>query len=307
MWMRLVTVFLPLCLFFNDEVQKRAMSSRLFQVLPWTALAGALALGVELALGGPLLKLVRGPMAQLFQYNRGFSYLVLLAFPILAALWISKRRWLLVALILILFIPSGLTESRAAKLALVAGLIVTLAAHFLPRITRYALSSITILSLGWPFAAQKIFLLHRDWAERLPHSWADRMEIWDYTSYRILDRPWFGWGLGSSPTLPVAEPHGSLYLVEGTAAAHPHNAVSQLWVELGVFGLAAGGLMALLVLYRASKLKPSLVPFAYGAWMASFCLAMIAYNFWSDSLWAAFALTGFAFAMLQKQALVKKF
>src|SRR6185437_9360075 len=48
------------------------------------ALAGAMGLSAELLAGGPLLKMMRGPAAGLFQYNRGLSYLVLLAFPVMA-------------------------------------------------------------------------------------------------------------------------------------------------------------------------------------------------------------------------------
>ncbi len=122
----------------------------------------------------------------------------------MAALWNSKKRWLIIPFILILFIPAGLTESRAAKLALVAGLATVLAAHFLPHITRRLLAIMPLAAIGWPFAAQKLFLTHRDWVEHLPRSWEDRVEIWDYMSYRILDKPWLGWGLGTSPKLPLS-------------------------------------------------------------------------------------------------------
>jgi O-antigen ligase len=303
MWIRVTTIFVPLCLFSNPQIQKRAASSQLFGVLPWAACAGALALGIELALHGPLLKFVRGPAAQLFQYNRGFSYLVVLAFPIMAGLWISKRRGLLAAFVLILFIPASLTESRAAKLALVLGLLATAAYYVLPVVTRRLMMLLPFVVLGWPVVAQKIFLYHHDWIDRMPHSWQDRMEIWDYMSYRIFERPLLGWGLGSSPALPLAEPHGALYRVTLTPAPHPHNAVLQLWVELGLPGLALGIVFALFALQRIGRLGPAIAPFAAGAWAAGFCLAMIAYNFWADSLWAAFALTWLAVAMLEQKPL----
>jgi len=301
MWEQLATIFLPLCVYANASIQKRAASPRLFKVLPVAAAIGALALGVELSLHGPLLKLVRGPAAGLFQYNRGFSYLVVLGFPIMAGLWVTKRRWLILLFILILLLPASLTESRAAKLAVVLGLLTALAAHLLPLMTRRSLMALSIVAIGWPFAVQQLFLHHHKWIESLPSSWQDRMELWDYMSYRILERPIFGWGLGSSPTLPLAEPHGSLYRYELVSAPHPHNAIIQLWVELGLPGLAFGLIFAFFMLNRAGRLPHSLMPFAMGAWMAAFCLAMISYNFWTDSLWSALALTAFAFALLQRQ------
>lgn len=300
-WEELITIFLPLSLLTASSVQKHAGRKRLFAILPWLVMIGAAALGVELSLGAPLLKWKNGQGTLLSQYNRGFSYLVLLAFPVMAALWTSKRRWMIVPFILILLFPASLTELRAAKLALVLGLIVVLAAHYMPTITRRLLGIAPFLVIGWPLAAQTLFLAHHDWIKHLPHSWEDRMEIWDYMSYRVFEKPWLGWGLGSSPKLPFAQPNGALYRVELYGAPHPHNALIQLWVELGVPGVAFGILFALHMLLRTGRLKPALAPFACGAWMAGFSLAMIAYDFWTDSFWAAFALTGFAFALLHRQ------
>lgn len=306
-WEELITIFLPLSLLTAPLIQKHARSPRLFALLPWLTMVSVVAFGFELALNEPLFIFLNGKAGALTRYNRGFSYLVILAFPLMAGLMISKRRWMIVPFLLMLFFPASLTESRAAKLALVLGLLTVLAARFLPLLTRRLLFAVPILSIGWPFAVQKIFLEHRAFVEHLPHSWEDRVEIWDYMSYRIFDRPWLGWGLGSSPMLSFKEPNGALYHVRLTDnAPHAHNALLQLWVELGLPGLILGITFALLVLHRISRLKPALIPFAAGAWVAAFCLAMIAYDVWSDSLWAAFALTGFAFALLQKQAGVQQ-
>lgn len=301
-WEKLVTIFLPLSLLWAPNVQKHAASPRLLMVLPLAVALGGLALGIELYLDGPLIKFLHGPSALVVQYNRGFSYLVILAFPAMAALAMTRRRQTIVPLMLILLIPASLTESRAAKLALIVGFITILAAHFLPKLTRGVLATLPILAVGWPFAAQRLFLDQHDRVERLPPSWLDRMEIWDYMSYRIIEHPWLGWGLGMGSHLSPAKPHGALYRFEVDPAAHPHNAAIQLWVELGIAGLIFGIIFALFTLHRAGKLPATLTPFALGAWAAAFCISMIAYNFWSDSLWAAFALTGFAFCLLAGQA-----
>jgi len=303
MWGQLVTIFLPLSLLTGIDLQKRAASAQLMPVLPIAAALGVLALGLELVLQGPILKLIRGPGAGLYQYDRGFSYLVVLAFPVMALIWNSKRRWSVVFLIALLFLPASYTASRAAKLALVLALLTSGAAFMLPVLTRRALMALPFAAALWPFAAQKLFLAHHDWVGRLPPSWQNRVEIWDYLSYRILERPFFGWGLNASRSLPFTEPHGALYHYVLGAEPHPHNAAIQLWVELGLPGLAFGIVFALLTLSRAGRLGSVLGPFALGAWVAAYCLAMISYNLWSDSLWAMFALTGFAFALQQKPAI----
>src|SRR5581483_7359093 len=100
--------------------------------------------------------------------------------------------------IVLLFIPASLTESRSAKLALVLALLVTGAAFILPVVTRRCLMFVPFLAACWPIAVQKIFLARPDLVNRLPHSWQDRVEIWDYMSYRIFDKPILGWGLRSS-------------------------------------------------------------------------------------------------------------
>jgi O-antigen ligase len=203
--------------------------------------------------------------------------------------------------ILILLIPTSLSESRTAKLALLLALAIAAIAHLWPVWTRRALAALPFLLIEWPFAAQKIFLTHYDWLAHLPKSWHQRMEIWDYMSYRIMEKPLLGWGLGTSHTLPFQEPNGAHYVLTKVAASHPHNAVIELWADLGMPGLALGIGFALLVLRKAGRLAPPLVPFALGAWVAGLCLTLVAYDLWTDSLFAAFAVTGFGFALLEKR------
>ena len=292
LWLKLTTIFVPLLLFSSPALQEAARHPRLFPILALAITTGALALGIELKSNGVMLHLLKGDGAFLAEYNRGISHVVMLAFPVMAWLWRSEKKWLIVPFLLILLFPTGLTESRSAKLALLLGVVVTLAAHKLPKLTRGALAGGTVLLLGWPFAAQRIFLDHVNWIERLPASWRARMEIWDYLSYHIQERPLLGWGLGTSHTLPFQQPHGLMYAFTLVPAAHPHNVVTELWVELGIPGLLLGLSFAYLTWKRATD------PFAQGAWVAGLCLALVAFNFWTDSLFAAFALTGFAFALL---------
>jgi O-antigen ligase len=305
---KLTTIFLPLCVLTSRDLAARAWSLRLMHVLIPAALIGAISFGIELKLGGPLLHVVSGPNSPLTDYNRGISYSVILALPLMAGLMTApsdltlKQRWAILALFVIaLMIPAGLTESRAAKLALVLGLATAFAGYVLPIVTQRILMLLPFLFIGWPFAARYVFVNHFDWLGHLPDSWRARMEIWDYMSYRIGEKPWLGWGLGSAHTLDFMEPHGVLYRFTVIPAAHPHNVITQLWVELGLPGLALGIFFALLMLCKAARLEKPLVPFALGAWAACFCLCLVAYNFWTDSIFAAMALTGFLFAMLNTQ------
>jgi exopolysaccharide production protein ExoQ len=199
-----------------------------------------------------------------------------------------------------------LTESRASKLAFVASLMTIFAATIAPRLVYHGLQGLIILLPAWPFAASWSFVHFQNRLFYLPESWRARVEIWDYISYRIFEHPWLGWGLGTSKLLDYKNPHGNLYRLVTDHAPHPHNVVLQLWVELGLPGLALGIAFAFLTLRQANRVSAPLVPFALGAWVAALCLSLVAYSFWTDSLFAAFALTGFAFALLERQPLTKR-
>ena len=53
-----------------------------------------------------------------------------------------------------------------------------------------------------------------------------RVAIWRFTTERVVERPWLGWGMDASRMWP------------GVIPLHPHNAALQVWLELGVVGAA---------------------------------------------------------------------
>ncbi len=296
--LKLVTILVPLSLYSCPQILPRAMSPKLFIILPWAAVVGVLALSLELALKGPLQMVLQGHI-RLTEYNRGLSYIVVLTLPIIAGLWTLGRRWVILPFVLALLVATDLTDSRAAKLALLLALATMVVATYLPLFTRRLLALLPITFVLWPFVVREIFLNHRSWIERLPDSWQARMEIWDYMSYRILERPWLGWGLGSSRFLSFQVPHGSSYHFVTMPASHPHNAIIQLWVELGLPGVALGIFFILWVLQLAVRLGPKMAPFALGTWTAGLCLSLVSYDLWTDSLLSAFALAAFLLMILQ--------
>jgi len=299
-WGRLLTIFVPLLFLLSAGVKRHADHPKFFIVIPAVLILAGLALAARLY---PQETATLPPemLTKLVKYNRGFSYLVLLSFPIMASLWLSKRRWLLLPFLLLLFIPAGLTESRSSKLALMVGLITIIVASIAPLVVRRLLAAAAIIAPGWSFVAREIFLKYPAILGPIPPSWRARVEIWDYMSYRIQEKPWLGWGLGTSHTLDFLKPHGAAYLFTKVPATHPHNVMTELWVELGLPGLALGIAFAFLTLKLVSEVDRRLVPFALGAWTVAFCFSLIAYDFWTDSLFAAFAMTALAFAILQKQ------
>ncbi len=298
---QITSFLLPLLLLTCPAILQYLRSPKLFPVVPIVIAVAAAALALELYLGAPVLRFFKGPQAAITEYDRGFSYLVVFFFPFLAWLWVSGRRAFAIGLLAIILVPASLTYSRSAKIALIAGFCVCVCVYFLPILSRRCLTLVLFCLIGWPFAVRMFFLKHFASLSHLPNSWRDRVEIWDYLSYRITERPILGWGMGTSRTLDFIHPHGALYVIRTEAAPHPHNVVIQLWVEMGIGGIALGLAFALLTLHKISRLDRSLVPFATGAWTAALCLSLISYNFWTDSFFATFALTGLMFALLNGQ------
>ncbi len=301
MLLQMATIMLPLALLFSPRVVAHIDTPYFFPTVTGAAAIGALAYGGEFISGFPLLHGIKGELASITEYNRGASYLAVFAFPLMGYLWIKGKRWKAIAFAAIMLIPVMLTESRATRLAFMLGGTVTILAHILPNLTRRSLTGLFILLLAMPFIVTAAFTQHPQWIDALPPSWHHRFEIWDYMSYRIFERPWFGWGLGSSHLLSYAQPHGMTYEYVRAAASHPHNAIIQLWVELGITGLILGASAAIALLQKASRFSSPIIPFALGAWAASLCISSVAYSFWDDSLFALFAMTMVAFIVLAHQ------
>jgi len=294
---QLATILIPLLLLACPAAQRRLAVPAVLRFWPWLLLLGAAALTAALWL---LHDAAVPDEYRLTKYNRGLSYGLLLCWPAMALLARRGQGGAAAALLVALLPALYLTHSRATQVAALLAVLVWGAARVMPVATRCGLGLALALTLGWPFWAQAVFSHNLDGVRGLPDSWAARMEIWDFMAYRIMERPWLGWGLGGSQGLSPALPHGELYRFTHAAVAHPHNAMTQLWVELGLPGLALGAGFALLMLRRAGRMARDVAPFALAGWAAALALGLVAYDLWTDSLLAALALTGFGFAVVAR-------
>lgn len=303
--LKMLTILLPLAFLFNPLVQEAAVQGLprllfLFRLL----LIGLALLATASAFG--IVFLGYNDTDFVTKLNRGFSYLLMLGWPLWAA-YLSLdgqgkpvRRWKVIGFLVVFLIALFINHSRAAQTGIVLSLVFFVVARFFPRLVCGALVLLTVLASFWPFGAQWLYANKLPFVLSLPKSWLARIEIWDYMSYRIMEKPFFGIGLGNASKVSVQTPHSSLYLFATAPAAHPHNAVTQLFGEMGLPGLILGLLFALWVLRGAWRLPSFLRPAALAAYGLTFWLTMTAYNFWTDSLWSAMALTAFAFLVLQR-------
>ncbi|MBG6239560.1 O-antigen ligase [Mycetocola sp. CAN_C7] len=77
-----------------------------------------------------------------------------------------------------------------------------------------------------------------------------RLDIWQTVIETASQRPWFGWGY-SSPWVPWVEPFNDLVVRRGVLQLHAHNAWLDVWLQLGIVGLALFTALILSVTWRS--------------------------------------------------------
>ncbi len=171
----------------------------------------------------------------------------------------------------------------APALALVAGLVAYVLTSSAPRVGPLLLSLATI---AFTLAAPLILGALRA-PPGIPLSWTARLDIWTFASARVLERPWFGWGLDASRTFGPAVP------------LHPHDAALQLWLELGVIGAALAAVFWAAVFWFAGVRAEDDRPVG-GAWAATaaayLTLGALSFGVWQE-WWLALGAVAFAAAL----------
>lgn len=180
--------------------------------------------------------------------NRTATIIAILAWP--AALSISRtygRRWA-IAFCAVAGATVFLLAPATPLLALVIGALAFAVAWYLPATAKVILLVVFALFI----CIVPFFDTLTPWATELltknftaPVSEVHRFVIWRFVGEHILERPVFGWGLEAARVFPGRETQ--LFLLtwpDGTPATgpalplHPHNAVVQIWLELGLIGVA---------------------------------------------------------------------
>ncbi|MBL8701851.1 MAG: O-antigen ligase family protein [Alphaproteobacteria bacterium] len=142
-------------------------------------------------------------------------------------------------------------ESLAAVMALVAGGGAALLASWNPRRARVALSGAIVAGFTLIVLVPRWALFQRVFADRARDGsiW-HRAEIWAFVTDRIAEHPVLGWGLNAARAIPG----GKDQIQPGIEKLplHPHNALLQLWLELGAVGATIGAVIALLIVRAAT-------------------------------------------------------
>lgn len=141
-----------------------------------------------------------------------------------------------------------------------------------------------LLIVAMPLLVLAIRIAHL--GPRLPLSWSMRTDYWGYALARVAEHPWRGWGLDASRAF---SPYIQL---------HPHNGPLQVWLELGLPGVAVAALAWAFLFRRGARDERSLAAAAAVAAGAVYLLfACVSFGVWQE-WWLALGALAAALAAL---------
>ena len=260
-----------------------------------------------------LMTVVEGEVRRVHpsEFNQNITMLMFHLWPgllVLSTLKGIRRRPLMIALFfLALAVPILISEHDSSLIALLGSILVLFLARQWPRLTTRALAA--IWCLGFALVLPLNFLAYNaelHLAEPLPNSYKARVIIWEYTSERVLERPWFGIGMDSTSEMRPDPPHKTApsrkekpegFVFKRTTAHHAHNIFLQSWYELGALGailIAAAGALTVL---RIDLLPLQAQPFAAATFAAFAIIAAFSWGMWQTWFMCAIALVPFYVAI----------
>ena len=222
--------------------------------------------------------------------NRGATILSLATVPAAVLFWMRGRRLAAAFLVLLVALAVVSTVNLSSKTGLAVGLACAVAAWYRPRALARLLAIVLVASFFVvPPLARVIPEPQRVW-EALPinASLHHRLTIWRFAAERIGEAPVFGWGMNAARSIPGGKDRielrrtdpgsGEVETVEEELLPlHPHNAVLQIWLELGAIGAALAASVLLLLVRRAGSDPAMLACIATAAAISS-----VSYGIWQS-------------------------
>ena len=237
----------------------------------------------------------------LFRLNRPAVAMTLMAWPLTAALlWLKGRPAALLPVCMFGIVL--LSESDSALFGLAAGIVLSgISVMSRPLGRRILALAVIVGFLGAPFIATGLHAMGLDRPDTLDselqqqvNSAQHRIYIWGFVADRIAEHPFQGWGFDSSRNMPNFGVQSFKQQPGQVMPLHPHNAVLQIWLELGLPGVLLAMGFVLCVIRRLDRLTPSAEICAQGFLASTLVIATSSYgiwqNMWVSVLFAAAAL-----------------
>ena len=266
--------------------------------------AAAIFLTLDLHFNGAIVRHLHKPQPANFDiavlYSRGATIHAVLLVPLSIILLRLGKPGLAVLQAAIGIIAILVTASLSAKMALGGALAAAAAIRLLPQLRWALLGLLALAAAALPF----IFPIGFDaattcWLDNNKASALHRIYIWNFAAERIAEHPVIGWGLDASRRIPGGDapliiyrcgadlqPTAKVAVESSYLPLHPHNAIMQLWLELGGIGtvLGFGMLIALLArAYGAAAWRDPTTQAAFGAsTLAGLAVALVSFGVWQE-------------------------
>ena len=308
----------------NEAELKIAMRWFLFGFL---FILGVVAL--ELVLGNPVYTAIKNIRPQdiglggPYWLNTAVVVLVLLIWPLCVALvklgaerfGNPKLLFMAICVFVAVLFLAVFIRFQSGALALMLGILSACVIWFLGRRAAMAASILFVL-VGLLLPTARTYfedpVLAFENVVSLSNSAKHRIAIWDFTVEKIEQKTLFGWGMNASRNLPdgksrLISKSGAIY---GDAMPlHPHNAILQMWLELGLPGIILYLTLGVYILMAAasrirSKFESSMM---VGQFVTIMIIANLSFGVWQAwwiaTLWLSAALMAMVATKFYNQSL----
>jgi exopolysaccharide production protein ExoQ len=257
----------------------------------------------DLALGGHLALFLHGPRPDgtdpALAYGRAATLNAILMVPVLVGLLRLGAFRLAAAYALLTAIAILQTSSLSAKTAFAAGLLTLAVVLILPQLRWVVLALLSLAVVTLPL----LFPLPLNaevtcWLANHKPSALHRLEIWSFVAEHIEQRPIAGWGLDAARRLPggtskliihhcdAADRPDGVALSSETLPLHSHNAILQVWLELGGIGVVLGFGPLIFAFWQAFRApawdsRPAQAMIA-GTITAAILIGLVGFGIWQE-------------------------
>lgn len=235
-------------------------------------------------------------------HNKAISFLVIIFWPIASVIWNKGFKIVTIVIGVFLFIAVISSYSSSSRVALILSVIMMLLSLYFSRHTIFIiLNFLFFIITPVMFVAFPIIINNKKIYDLFSFSIQHRIEIYDLVIKKILERPFFGWGIECTRFFEITENdvinHPIIEYLR-KMPTHPHNIFLQIFVETGFIGIA----LFLYFIYLLNKstflLKDEYIVFAFCSITSCFVIGSTSYSLWSESFISIISLTVFLFYII---------
>ena len=229
--------------------------------------------------------------------NRPVVLLVLFLWP--AALALSgikgeRAAWLLALLVLVCTLT---TESQSAQLATLGAIIVFGLATQFPRLTLWMVGVGGVaLILGLPITLAYFQFTPAEGDFSLPLTVVARLELWEFVAGKIMEQPLLGYGLEAGRFLRLDDMTHRYF--GGPLMHHPHNAILQIWFEMGLLGALVAALGWAVLVRQIGGMLPHDRAYLLAALTCVLIVGTVSHGLWQTWWLSALMVVPFFFAIV---------